>query len=308
MSKPNILISESDLHSFCSDWMIPLLSESFNVVWVEHSPTIDYKNTLVITRPFNTNNKWYLPFVEKGSKLVVDSLWDQPLYSSSFTSDNCLYVRNKNWIWYNHSLFYTELTYNQQNFLSKPHKHFLSLMNLIKPHREYLEKNLSDVLPNALYSYVGKGIRLPEDGVVNTGSWIQNLNLEWYTSTIFSIVAESTMHGLVYISEKTFKPIAFKHPFIIAGTPGLLKYLIDQGFETYDHIIDESYDAITDNQQRLEFVVNEVKRLVRDKELFNDTISKQKAEHNFNLFYNRNIVVNGIKNTIIKDLLEYAKT
>lgn len=52
------------------------------------------------------------------------------------------------------------------------------------------------------------------------------------------------------ISEKTMKPIAMLHPFIIMGQPGVLKHLHELGFKTFHGWWDESYDNIVDPNKR----------------------------------------------------------
>lgn len=310
--KPNILISESDLHSFSSDWMIPMLSKYFNVLWDEHHKTHDKSSTIIITGPFN-QNKWYKKYIDLGYKIVQDDLWDQPLNVASIIENNILKLRLKNWIWYNESLWWRHLNYHNYNKQRNNRKHFLLLMNQVRMHRNYLEQFLSDYLSNSLYSYVGKGIHLPGDIDVDHGDWQRYMNPDWFNDTVFSLVAETSTIPIIpntgpFISEKTFKPIAFKHPFIITGTTGTLAYLKSQGFETYDHIVDESYDDTESIRQRLKQIVSEVERLIKDKELFQDNVSLEKAEHNFNLFYNDTFVKQQLENTIIKELLDYAET
>lgn len=52
------------------------------------------------------------------------------------------------------------------------------------------------------------------------------------------------------ISEKTMKPIAMLHPFVIMGQPGILKHLRSMGFKTFHGWWDESYDDIMDPNER----------------------------------------------------------
>ena len=50
-----------------------------------------------------------------------------------------------------------------------------------------------------------------------------------YQNTYFSIVSETLFYEwATYISEKTFKPFAHCHPFVMVCRPGTLKYLKDQ--------------------------------------------------------------------------------
>jgi hypothetical protein len=50
------------------------------------------------------------------------------------------------------------------------------------------------------------------------------------------------------------------HPFVVAANVGYLKDLRNMGFQTFGHVIDESYDLIEDVQQRL----NRIADVVRD--------------------------------------------
>lgn len=45
-----------------------------------------------------------------------------------------------------------------------------------------------------------------------------------------------------FITEKTFRTILNRHPFVIHGAPGILKYLQSLGYKTFGSIIDETYD------------------------------------------------------------------
>jgi len=64
-----------------------------------------------------------------------------------------------------------------------------------------------------------------------------------------------------HLTEKTLRPIACGKPFILAATSGSLQYLRNYGFETFAGLIDESYDAIADSKNRLDAVVQEMKRI-----------------------------------------------
>jgi hypothetical protein len=65
------------------------------------------------------------------------------------------------------------------------------------------------------------------------------------------------------ITEKTYKAIACKRPFISLTTPYCLKDLRRLGFNTYHPYIDETYDVIEDNELRLNYVVNEIERIAK---------------------------------------------
>jgi hypothetical protein len=63
------------------------------------------------------------------------------------------------------------------------------------------------------------------------------------------------------ITEKTNKPIACCKPFIAFSTPYFLEDVLQLGFETFSPYIDESYDTETDNQKRLNMIVDEIERI-----------------------------------------------
>ena len=63
------------------------------------------------------------------------------------------------------------------------------------------------------------------------------------------------------ITEKTNKPIACCKPFIAFSTPYFLEDVHQLGFETFSPYINESYDLETDNQKRLNMIVDEIKRI-----------------------------------------------
>jgi len=65
-----------------------------------------------------------------------------------------------------------------------------------------------------------------------------------------------------FITEKVYKGISCNKPFIVFSTPYFLEDLRSLGFETFSPYINESYDQITDNQERLNTIVAEIERLV----------------------------------------------
>lgn len=82
-------------------------------------------------------------------------------------------------------------------------------------------------------------------------------NHDLYEDTAFSIVTESlSTPGSLFITEKTFKSILAMHPFILAGSPGILKFIKQFGYSTFDFVIDERYDTIQDLHERISTIVD----------------------------------------------------
>lgn len=73
-----------------------------------------------------------------------------------------------------------------------------------------------------------------------------------YLDSYFNIVTETCFsEGQIFFTEKILKPIMCLQPFIILSSANYLKKLKGLGFKTFDSIWDESYDEITDNEERL---------------------------------------------------------
>jgi len=87
-------------------------------------------------------------------------------------------------------------------------------------------------------------------------------------------------------TEKTYKPIACSRPFIAFSTPFFLEGLKQLGYKTFHPFVDESYDYIVDDNERLHAIVSEIKRLssLSDSE-FKKGIRgcKNTVEHNLKL-------------------------
>ena len=151
-------------------------------------------------------------------------------------------------------------------------------------------------------------IKIIDDIDVNDTDWQRHFNPKWYNSTAFSIVAETIVNeenNYLFITEKTFKPIAFRHPFIIFGQAGILQYLKTLGFETFENMFNESYDLETDITKRLENIVNQINNFSLEKY---DNITLEKTKHNKNLFFKKSFVTDKIIQEIINPIIEYAET
>ena len=90
-----------------------------------------------------------------------------------------------------------------------------------------------------------------------------NVTTNLYKDTAFSIVNETYFfdNDGRFITEKTFKPIMYHHPFIIVSKPFLLKLLRELGYKTFSPFINESYDEEVDHVKRLHMILKEVERL-----------------------------------------------
>jgi len=290
-----------------AEWLEPLWREHFDLQVFD--PTANYTPDQHVMYAVYTCTDWTEPFRQAGFSIVVDNLWDSFVDEPCEVQDNVLTLRSRDWIWIEESLWYRHLGYHTFVFDPNYHKLFLLLMHGQRPHRDHLYRAITPYLHNSLHSYVEKGIVLENDIDYSHGNWQRHMNPNWYNDTCFSLVAESTVYKRLWISEKTFKPLAFCHPFIVYGSPGTLQYIRDIGFETFAHVVDESYDNLTNNQQRLAHITAQVQQLEQAHsagvELFSDPESRRIIRHNFEHYYNSALVKQMFVDQIIAPIKEF---
>lgn len=129
-----------------------------------------------------------------------------------------------------------------------------------------------------------------------------------FNNTYLSIIAETTYfqneygkdniyidnldyhYNFHFLTEKTYRAIALKHPFILASLPNSLGALREIGYKTFSPYIDESYDTITNDRERLEKILSIIKNMNNFSEnqwieFYHDT--KEIVEYNHNLMKSR---------------------
>jgi hypothetical protein len=85
---------------------------------------------------------------------------------------------------------------------------------------------------------------------------------DFFNQCLVYVITETLgEHPYPYFSEKTWKAIVSKTPFMMVNAPGSLKKLQEFGFKTFDHWWDESYDLLPTVAQRIEALVIELKKL-----------------------------------------------
>jgi CRISPR/Cas system CSM-associated protein Csm2 small subunit len=103
-----------------------------------------------------------------------------------------------------------------------------------------------------------------------------------YETANFEIISEAVTDHIFYATEKTYKSIVAKLPFMAISTAGYLGYLRSLGFETFGSIIDESYDQEPDLEKRITMIATEAKRIIDDgSQKFYDA-TRDICQHNYN--------------------------
>ena len=122
---------------------------------------------------------------------------------------------------------------------------------------------------------------------------------QFYNDTYFSVVSETNYftsdkfeHASgIFFSEKVFKCFSHKHPFVMVSVPGFLAVLREQGYKTFSPYIDETYDTIADDSERMYAIVREIERLCDlPPEQLSEFLNAMKeiCEHNYNVFMAKN--------------------
>ena len=94
------------------------------------------------------------------------------------------------------------------------------------------------------------------------------LSRKLYLDSYLNIIGETAFvnipfsHNASFVTEKTFNAVANNQIFIVVGQAGSLDLIQSLGYQTFNGIIDETYDTILDNGQRLEAVAKEIVRFV----------------------------------------------
>jgi hypothetical protein len=118
---------------------------------------------------------------------------------------------------------------------------------------------------------------------------VEHTDCKFHLRTFVGLTVETFYESSgIFFSEKVFNSIAYKQIFFYVGAQGALDWLRTyRGYNTFDHIIDTSYDNIQDNWERLiaarksllNFVNQPIEKIA---EIYNDC--KPLIEQNFEIF------------------------
>lgn len=209
------------------------------------------------------------------STRMIVGFWDSNEYNYSASYKKSDYVGNKNF----NNVFKTFLCLNRRfrehrdklfamfykhnllehSYFSMPAEHpdglSVKWKDQCNPHfmwtqginQEELEHIQNNVLP----------LRVDD---VSYGQMVSDMNrglVNFYETSLINVVTETTCDRYaLQISEKSYKPIVYKIPFIIVNSPGAIKYMKKAGYKTFSEFFDESYDDIEDPDERIVAIGN----------------------------------------------------
>jgi hypothetical protein len=272
-----IILSESaDLHKAVSKFAIDNNVKPFNVEWImlfnsiiqqdkiELLKTKNNCNTLELKsykkRFLNFNRRWRMHRPTLVALLIAKGLIDTGYVSLGSSDDD------GNWesvFWWIEDSLKSDTEFSE---LLTKHKH--TIMNYPP-----LYVDTTDLKTN----------HIPLEADTNY----------FYENSLVSIITETNFYTTSnfeqgrFLSEKTIKPLAQRHPFIIVSVPGTLELLRSIGYKTFHPFINESYDTELDDIKRMKLIVNEIERIANmtDSEVTEFILAvKPLVDYNFELF------------------------
>ena len=125
-----------------------------------------------------------------------------------------------------------------------------------------------------------------------------------YHNSWYSIISETNHHTWHFLTEKTAKCLFAKRIFLNYASVGTLKFLRDQGFKTFDGIIDESYDQEPSNRKRLNMIYEQILWLASEDPIKLYKLAKPILDHNFNMITKSDLNTNAMKNFIAQNIIK----
>ncbi len=123
----------------------------------------------------------------------------------------------------------------------------------------------------------------------------QVIPIEIYNRTAYTLVTETNgVNQFNFYTEKIVKPILAQRLFVAIAGRHYLRNLRAMGFQTFDGIIDESYDEIADDWERYAQAMEQVKRLCQMPQEEILSAIRPRVEHNLKImltqdwYYNPN--------------------
>lgn len=258
---------------------MPGMSETFDInekiiffdyyVWMIYQ---SYKN--IKTTNWNSNSSKFLFLTgqpARVNRIYLTSLF----YENNLLKDN-LYSFFPPWTdidteWCKNCLGYTDEKYNK--FISECREPFDTLYDESK-HYSKLD---------------GPGIL---NGNIYEKPWVKDpglLNLNFFSETSFSVISEGNAYypatDYYFLTEKTWRAVVNKHPFIIAGYKEQVLYAKQRGLETFEKYFDiKEYYLIDDEKERMKAVVHNTTQFIKNFNKYSNEIQAD-IDHNYNTFF-----------------------
>jgi len=109
-----------------------------------------------------------------------------------------------------------------------------------------------------------------------------------------------------FLTEKTYRQIGLRMPIIVVGRPGIMAQLQKAGYQSYHPHIDETYDTLENDGERMMAIINELKRLSEftdeQWEEWHKEVDKI-ADFNYNVLESKELVITQVMEAGNPDIL-----
>ena len=165
--------------------------------------------------------------------------------------------------------------YIKDSLVSCPSFHFEDIQSDIlqfDKQKKYLTEKYfdSNILNFSLDQEVAKRLKANLPILLDTTEYAMEKNKRHlpcpehlFQSSYWSIINERDFYDDRYLgwTEKVLKSLFYCHPFLVVGLPYTLKSLKKLGFITFSSVIDESYDEIENDIERMQAIKHEIDKL-----------------------------------------------
>jgi len=174
----------------------------------------------------------------------------------------------------------------------RPHRiaHYLALKNRLDLQdleisifsNRHGAKRMDDV--ELLESEIAEWARIEPD--LNDNYGVQSdvtIKIPALDDAYIHITSETTVIDRIFMSEKTWKPIAAGQLFLHFGNPGTIGFLRTLGVDTFDDLIDhDSYDTVSDWRQRMDIIHKLASDLMALdlQDIWHETLSRRQSNAN----------------------------
>lgn len=126
-----------------------------------------------------------------------------------------------------------------------------------------------------------------------------------YENSFVHVISETYFFSdVIHVTEKSYKPMLNKQPFIMMGVPGALAEIKRQGFKTFDQWWDESYDAETDHAKRLCMIVDLIEEICSWND---DKLLQVMTEMKNTIDFNYSHLKTGFSSLLKRDIVDVYK-
>jgi len=151
----------------------------------------------------------------------------------------------------------------------------------------------NDAVANIAKAPLPLRIDYQDEELIPNHSFALSAVVETQESFVYVVTETCYWEQKCHLTEKIFKPIISRMPFILVGPAHNLAYLRSYGFRTFNKWIDESYDTIEDPIARMSMIGTVLSNLctlsLHDLECMLAEM-QEVLDYNYNLFYSQEFI------------------